>query len=66
MRALQQQRRQLAVKVERERGALATLQNLDIGILDYFKGSTMRHDTRYRAKIRCDPGHPKSHVYLTC
>ena len=37
MRALQQQKRRLAVKVEREKNALATLPELAVKILDYVR-----------------------------
>jgi len=37
MRALQQQKRRLAAKVEREKGALATLSDLAVKILDYVR-----------------------------
>ena len=37
MRALQQQKRRLAVKVEREKGALAALSELAVKILDYVR-----------------------------
>ena len=37
MRALQQQKRRLAAKVEREKGALATLPELAVRILDYVR-----------------------------
>ncbi len=37
MRALQQQKRRLAAKVEREKGALATLPELAVSILDYVR-----------------------------
>lgn len=39
MRALQQQKRRLAVKVEREKNALATLPELAVKILDYVQGN---------------------------
>jgi predicted HTH transcriptional regulator len=39
MRALQQQKRQLAVKVEREKNALAALPELAVKILDYVRGN---------------------------
>ena len=37
MRALQQQKRRLVVKVERENNALAALPELDVKILDYVR-----------------------------
>jgi Fic family protein len=38
MRALQQQKRHLAIKIERERNALTALSELSISILDYVRG----------------------------
>ena len=58
MRALQQEKRRLAVKVERERIALATLPELAVKILDYVRDQGRVTTPRHGAKVWCEPEHP--------
>jgi hypothetical protein len=67
MRALQQQKRRLAVKVEREKNALAALPELAVKILDCVRdqGRGPRHDARHSTRVRRKPEHTESYFHVT-
>jgi hypothetical protein len=65
MRALQQQKRRLAVKVEREKNALAALAGTRRQNPRLRARSGPRHDARHGTRVRRKSKHAESHLHVT-